>query len=106
MRICSVLFNKYFASYAWGYAEETNLNRPNYYIVLAYKDEFTGKNKTKWIITDISTKGNNKRLTNEKLQEVLSEYQEHGIVISKDVSFTVFIKEWPDNLRTCVHGFL
>lgn len=45
---------------------QTKKDRPNYFVVLAYKDIATGKNKTKWISTDIPIKGNNKRLANEK----------------------------------------
>lgn len=65
-------------------------NRPNYYIVLAYKDTATDKNKTKWLSTDIPVKGNNKRLANEKMKEVLAEYERQKIDLGKDVLFVDF----------------
>ena len=73
-------------------------NRPNYYIVLDYTDS-TGKRKRPWITTDIPVKGNNKRLANAKLKEVLSEYENKQIDLSKDILFTNFITQWLENLR-------
>ena len=71
---------------------QTKKDRPNYYVVLAFKEQATGKNKTKWISTDIPTKGNNKRLANEKMKEVLEEYKQMHVDLSKDILFTVFMK--------------
>jgi hypothetical protein len=36
-------------------------NRPNYYVVLRYQDNKTGKERQKWVTTDISVKGSNKK---------------------------------------------
>jgi len=74
-------------------------DRPNYYIVLAFKDESTGKNKTKWVSTDIPVKGNNKRLAKEKAKEVLEEYGQQNVDFSNDAMFTDFMKNWLENLR-------
>jgi len=76
-------------------------DRPNYYIVLDYTDE-SGKRKRKWVKTDIPIAGNNKRKANERLKEVLAEYEGQNIDLSKDVLFTVFVKEWLENLRPSI----
>jgi hypothetical protein len=58
-------------------------DRPNYFIELDYIDE-AGKRKIKRTVTDIPVKGNNKRLADAKLKEVLSEYDEyvaHGCTV-------------------------
>ena len=80
-------------------------NRPNYYIVLDYVDEATNKRKRKWITTDIPIKGNNKRRAEERRKEVLAEFEEqqnNNVDISKDILFTVFIKEWLENLKPSI----
>ena len=71
--------------------------RPNYYIVLDYIDS-TGQRKRPWITTDIPVKGNNKRLANEKLKEVLTEYESQSIDLSKDILFSDFMIQWLENL--------
>jgi len=77
-------------------------DRPNYYIVLDYTDETTGKRKRKWVKTDIPIVGNNKRKANERLKEILAEYDGQNIDLSKDVLFTVFINEWLKNLKPSI----
>ena len=84
---------------------QTKKGRPNYYIVLAYKDEKNGKNKTKWISTDIPTKGNNKRLTNEKLKEIMADYEgklSQNVDLSNDILFTTYLKEWLENYKNSI----
>jgi integrase len=68
-------------------------DRPNYYIVLDYIDP-AGKRKRPWISTDIPIKGNNKRVANTKLKEVLNEYDSQSIDLSKDILFTDFMTQW------------
>ena len=89
--------------------------RANYFIVLSFKDTATQKFKTKWVGTDIPVKGNNKRLANEKLKEVLAEYErksaekvninitindrvadndEKTVEQGSGVLFTDFLKKW------------
>ena len=72
-------------------------DRPNYYIVLDYIDP-NGKRKRPWITTDIPVRGNNKRLANEKLKEVLNEYESKNIDLSKDILFTDFMTQWLETL--------
>ena len=47
-----------------------------YQVVLSYRDN-NGKRKQKWISTGISVKGNNKRLANEKLEEIKQNYTKY-----------------------------
>ena len=77
---------------------QTKKGRPNYYIVLDYVDS-AGKRKRPWITTDIPVKGNNKRLANNKLKEVLVEYESQKIDLSKDILFSDFMVQWLDNLK-------
>lgn len=77
-------------------------NRPNYYVLIRYKDETTGKERQKWIQTDIAVKGNNKRKAEKKLREVLAEYEQDGVDLGKDILFTDFIKIWLENLKPSI----
>ena len=77
-------------------------DRPTYYILLRYKDEMTEKKIQKWISTDIPVKGNNKRKAEEKRKEILEELEKKNVDLSRDVLFTVFIKEWLENLKPSV----
>ena len=74
-------------------------NRPNYYVVIRYQDEATGKERQKWITTDISVKGNNKRKAEQRKNEVLAEFEGQKIDLSKDVLFTEFMKNWLETLK-------
>ena len=73
--------------------------RPNYYIVLDYLNEVTGERKRKWLSTDIPTAGNNKRRANERLKEILVEYDSPKIDLSKDAMFTDFMENWLETLK-------
>jgi len=75
--------------------------RPNYYVLIRYKDTNTGGEKQKWEVTDIPVKGNNKRKAEEKRIEVLADFKEnnHRLSSTKDIFFTVFIEEWLENTR-------
>ena len=74
-------------------------NRPTYYILLRYPDELTGKERQKWVTTDIPIKGNNKRKAEAKLSEVLTEYENAQIDLSTDVLFADFMEIWLENLK-------
>jgi len=76
--------------------------RANYYVLLRYQDEQTGKERQKWIMTDIPVKGDNKRRAEQRRKEILAEYEVQNIDLSKDVLFTVFIKEWLENLKPSI----
>ena len=73
-------------------------DRPNYYLVLDYKDD-TGKRHRPTIKTDIPVRGNNKRLANAKLNEVLAEYNSNQIDLSKNVLFVDFMAQWLETRR-------
>lgn len=67
-----------------------------YQVVLNYKD-INGKRKQKWVSTGLSEKGNNKRLANQKMQEILTNFKEDlNCPTSKtdDKLFTTYLKEW------------
>ena len=81
---------------------QTKKNRPNYYIVMRYQDESTNKERQKWITTDIPVKGDNKRRAEQRRKEILAEYEVEKIDLSKDVLFTVFIKEWLEFLKPSI----
>jgi len=76
--------------------------RPNYYVLLRYRDESTGKRCQKWILTDILVKGDNKRKAEQRRKEILAEYDEQKVDLSKDILFTVFLKEWSENLKPSI----
>ena len=81
---------------------QTKKDRPNYYVVLDYTDETTGKRKLKWVATDISKNGNNKRAANAKLKEVLDEYENEYIDLGKNILFTEYLKQWLENLKPSI----
>lgn len=67
-----------------------------YQVVLNYKD-INGKRKQKWVSTGLTEKGNNKRLANQKMQEILTNFKESlNCSNSKtdDKLFTTYLKEW------------
>ena len=78
---------------------QVKMNRPNYYILIRYKDETTGKERQKWITTDIPVKGNNKRKVEKRKDEVLAQYSKEKVDIGKDANFTEFIKHWLETLK-------
>ena len=77
-------------------------DRPNYYILVRYQDEITRKERQKWITTDISVKGNNKRKAEEKRKEVLLELESQKTDLSRDILFIIFIKEWLENHKQSI----
>ena len=79
-------------------------NRPNYYVLIRYQDEATGKERQKWVTTDISVKGNNKRKAEERRKEVLSEHEQNKIDMGKGVLFTVFIVMWLELLKQSIEA--
>ncbi|MCL2837742.1 MAG: site-specific integrase [Oscillospiraceae bacterium] len=79
-------------------------DRPNYFILLRFKAENTGKKVQKWITTDIPVKGNNKRRAEERKDEVLAEYKQNKVDLSKDILFTDFLKEWLEILGPSIKG--
>jgi integrase len=66
-------------------------NRPNYYVIIRYKDETTGKERQKCVTTDLPVKGNNKRKAEKCKDEILAQYIRDGIDVGKDAFFIEFI---------------
>ena len=67
-----------------------------YQVVLNYKD-INGKRKQKWVSTGLTAKGNNKRLANQKMQEILVDFKESmNCTTSKtdEKLFTSYLREW------------
>jgi integrase len=69
-----------------------------------YKDETTGKERQKWVTTDILVKGSNKRKAEAKLRQILSEYEQQKIDLSKDYPFTMFLKQWLENMKQSIEA--
>lgn len=75
-----------------------------YQVVLNYKD-INGKRKQKWVSTGLSEKGNNKRLANQKMQEILSDFKEElnsNKSNSEDKLFITYLKEWLLSIKNTI----
>ena len=68
-----------------------------YYVVLNMKDEFQ-KRKRKWINTQLSVDGNNKRKAEKLLRELIVEYQNRKVIATENKKFSVYLLEWHDGL--------
>jgi len=77
---------------------QTKKDRKNYYAVLNVYDEH-GKRKLKWIDTGISKSGNNKRLANKRLCEIIAEYDNNDVDVTKDAYFAEFMEQWLETLK-------
>jgi len=86
---------------------QTKPGRPNYYIVIDYKDA-DGNRKKKWVTTDIPIKGNNKRTIEERRKEVLIEYENQDMEASAeidlrgDILFTDYLAQWLETQKTAL----
>lgn len=81
------------------------IKRNIYQVVLSYKD-INGERKQKWISTDISAKGNNKRLANAKLEEIKKNYKKYipSLLTSNenDTSneyFEIYMQNWLESYK-------
>ena len=75
-----------------------------YQVVLNYKD-INGKRKQKWVSTGLSEKGNNKRLANQKMQEILSDFKEElnsNKSNREDKLFITYLKEWLLSIKNTI----
>lgn len=76
-----------------------------YQVVINYKD-INGKRNQKWKSTGLSVKGNNKRLANQKMQEILenfkSELNSSNNSSSTDKLFTSYLKEWLISIKNTI----
>ena len=75
-----------------------------YYVILSYKDT-CNKRKQKWIPTGISEKGNNKRLANQKLDEIRANYKDYlpsEYQLDMDEAnkyFEIYLREWLESYK-------
>ena len=80
------------------------VQRGLYYVILGYRDS-TNKRKQKWIPTGITEKGNNKRLANQKLEEVKRDYKQYlpaecsFETNEAEKYFEVYFDEWLENYK-------
>ena len=75
-----------------------------YYVILCYKDS-NNRRKQKWVPTGISEKGNNKRLANQKLDEIKRNYKDYlpaectFETNEAEKYFEVYIDEWLESYK-------
>lgn len=69
-----------------------------YYIVVSWKQD-NGKRKQKWIKTDLTVVGNNKRKAEQKRIEVLREYETKISLTANDMLFSEFLKQWLEDTK-------
>lgn len=69
-----------------------------YYIVVSWKPEGE-KRKQKWIKTDLSVDGNNKRKAEQKRVEVLREYETKISLNANDMLFSDFLRRWLEDSK-------
>lgn len=75
-----------------------------YQVVLNYKD-INGKRKQKWVTTGLSEKGNNKRLANQKMQEIFADFKENmncTTLKNNEKLFTLYLKEWLLDIKNTI----
>ena len=75
-----------------------------YQVVLNYKD-INGKRKQKWVSTGLSEKGNNKRIANQKMQEILTNFKENLNIkeeTKNDKLFVSYLKEWLISIKNTI----
>ena len=75
-----------------------------YQVVLNYKD-INGKRKQKWVSTGLTEKGNNKRLANQKMQEILTNFKEDLNCPNSETDdklFTTYLKEWLLSIKNTI----
>ena len=73
-----------------------------YYIVLNWTDD-NKKRRQKWIKTDLSASGNNKRKAEKLRVQTLATCQEEGVKENEQkMLFSSFIKEWLEVIRSSI----
>ena len=67
--------------------------RNKYYIVLNWVEN--GKRRQRWVGTDLSVNGNNKRRAEQKRKEVLREAEEKALLSNyEDILFSDYMQKW------------
>lgn len=72
-----------------------------YYIIVSYYNS-DGKRLQKWIKTDLTVSGNNKRKIEQKKLEVLQEWQEKLKFYENDILFADYMQQWLDIIKNNV----
>lgn len=72
-----------------------------YYIIVNYYNS-DGKRLQKWIKTDLTVSGNNKRKIEQKKLEVLQEWQEKLKFYENDILFADYMQQWLDIIKNNV----
>ena len=81
--------------------DSLQIKRNKYFVVLNMKDE-NGNRKLKWINTNISADGNNKREANKVLREMITEYEGKNTTQSKDILFIDFMYHWLETMSGAI----
>lgn len=69
-----------------------------YFIVVSWKPE-GDKRKQKWVRTDLTVDGNNKRKVEQKRLEVLREYESKIFLTANDMLFSDFLRKWLEDTK-------
>lgn len=72
-----------------------------YYIIINYY-QVDGKRKQKWIKTDLTVSGNNKRKVEQKRLELLQEWQEKLKFNENEILFADYMKQWLEVIKNNV----
>ena len=65
------------------------IKKDKYYVV--YRDE---DGKQRWVSTEISAKGSNKRKAQQRLREIMTDVEQRKTVATANILFTEWIKRW------------
>ena len=75
--------------------------RNKYYIVLNWVEN--GKRRQRWVGTDLSVNGNNKRRAEQKRKEVLREAEEKALLSNyEDILFSDYMQKWLEETKHTV----
>jgi len=77
------------------------IKRDKYFVVLNWVDE-SGKRKQKWVGTDLSSTGNNKRKAEQKRLEILREWETKITLRGNDILFSVYLDNWLEETKSTI----
>lgn len=76
----------------------TQQKNNKYYIVLDWKEN--GKRKQKWVGTDLTVNGNNKRKTEQKRKEIMQQWEEKVSLNNyEDILFSDYLLNWLEETK-------
>jgi len=76
------------------------VKRDKYFVVITYYED--GKRKSKWINTQLSASGNNKRKAQQKEKELLAEWEERLSLNNSQMLFSDFLKSWLERTKSSI----